>query len=147
VVTSHFAQAGFHNFRVVFANERVRVDYCVDRAPQLPKLQRGGIRVDTLLDILANKVVALLDFPEPKHAVDLYFGIRSGAHTFDDILTHAKRKRDIDAYHLARGLHAASAGAPVGLEMVVPVEAADFARCLGELRDRVLGGLRPAEPK
>ena len=77
-IASHFAQGGFHNFRLVYLGERLRVDFCHDAAPQLPKEDRGGIRVDGLLDILANKVVALLDFPEPKHFVDLYAGLRSG---------------------------------------------------------------------
>ena len=60
--------------------------------------------MDGLLDILANKIVALLDFPQPKHFVDLYAGLRSGRVDVEAVMAHARRKRPIDPYHLARAL-------------------------------------------
>ena len=119
------------------------VDYCADSAPQLPKEDHDGIRVDGLVDILANKVVALLDFPEPKHFVDLYAGLRSGAVDATAVLDHAARKRTIDAYHLARALHQGKHVRLAELDLSRPIDQADVAALFEELRNRVLDRLRP----
>jgi len=142
-IASHFAQGGFHNFRLVYLGERLRVDFCHDAAPQLPKEDRGGIRVDGLLDILANKVVALLDFPEPKHFVDLYAGLRSGRVEADGVMQHAARKRTIDPYHLARALHQGKHVRLAGLDLCHPIDPGDLSAFFEELRNGVLDRLRP----
>jgi predicted nucleotidyltransferase component of viral defense system len=142
-ITSHFAQARCHNFRLAFHGERLRVDLCVDDLPQLPKEQRGEVRVDNLLDILANKVLAIIDFPEPKHLVDLFVGIRDGGVTATDVLAHAEHKRPIDAYHLARALHHGVHTSLSGLDMRTRIETAEMAAFFAQLRDHVLRPLRP----
>lgn len=65
----------FHRFRLVRGEERELVDVVVDRAPQLDpqKATFDGIRVDTLREIIANKLTTLLSRTEVKDVVDLYF--------------------------------------------------------------------------
>mgnify|MGYP000890692147 CR=1 FL=1 len=70
----------FHRFRLTRGEEREIVDVVVDRAPQLDteKADFGGIRVDTLREITANKLTTLLSRAELKDVVDLYFLEQSG---------------------------------------------------------------------
>lgn len=70
----------FHRFRLVRGEERELVDVVVDRAPQLDqqKASFDGIRVDTLREIIANKLTTLLSRSEVKDVVDLYFLEQAG---------------------------------------------------------------------
>lgn len=65
----------FHRFRLARSGEREIVDVVVDRAPQLDveKASFDGIRVDTLREIIANKLTTLVSRTELKDVVDLYF--------------------------------------------------------------------------
>jgi hypothetical protein len=142
LVTSHFAQGkGFHNFRLVVEGERLRVDLCHDPAPQRPKALVGTVRVDGLLDILANKVVALIDFPDPKHAVDLFFGVTRGGLAFSSVLAHAEAKRSVERFRLARALHDAANAPTAGLRLLLPFDPAAYRSFLTSLRDDLLRGL------
>ena len=66
----------------------------MDRAPQLDALKAcvDGIRVDTLREILANKLTTLVSRSELKDLVDLYFLEKSGRHPLAAI--HDARARD-----------------------------------------------------
>lgn len=70
----------FHRFRLVRGDERELVDVVVDRAPQLDaeKADFDGIRVDTIREIIANKLTTLLSRTEVKDVVDLYFLEQAG---------------------------------------------------------------------
>jgi len=70
----------FHRFRLTRGDERELVDVVVDRAPQLDaqKAVFDGIRVDTLREIIANKLTTLLSRTELKDVVDLYFLEQAG---------------------------------------------------------------------
>lgn len=70
----------FHRFRLTRGEEREIIDVVVDRAPQLDPSKPciGGIRVDTLREILANKLTTLLSRSELKDVVDLYFLEQAG---------------------------------------------------------------------
>jgi hypothetical protein len=70
----------FHRFRLVRGVEREIIDVVVDRAPQLDprKAEFGSIRVDTLREIIANKLTTLLSRTELKDVVDLYFLEQAG---------------------------------------------------------------------
>lgn len=70
----------FHRFRLTRGEEREIVDVVVDRAPQLDaqKAEFDGIRVDTLREIIANKLTTLLSRTEFKDVVDLYFLEQAG---------------------------------------------------------------------
>lgn len=70
----------FHRFRLTRGEERELVDVVIDRVPQLDveKADFGGIRVDTLREITANKLATLLSRAELKDVVDLYFLEQAG---------------------------------------------------------------------
>jgi len=70
----------FHRFRLIRGEEREIVDVVVDRAPQLDaeKANFDGIRVDTIREIIANKLATLLSRTELKDVVDLYFLEQAG---------------------------------------------------------------------
>jgi hypothetical protein len=70
----------FHRFRLTLNGEKEIIDVVVDRAPQLDteKTMFDTIRVDTLREILANKLTTLISRTELKDLVDLYFLERTG---------------------------------------------------------------------
>lgn len=70
----------FHRFRLTRGEEREVIDVVVDRAPQLDaeKMDFEGIRVDTVREIIANKLTTLLSRTELKDVVDLYFLEKAG---------------------------------------------------------------------
>ncbi|MEN9575582.1 MAG: hypothetical protein RL514_3437 [Verrucomicrobiota bacterium] len=70
----------FHRFRLTRGEEREIIDAVVDRAPQLDreKAEFEGIRVDTVREIIANKLTTLLSRTELKDVVDLYFLEQAG---------------------------------------------------------------------
>lgn len=50
-----------------------------------PRVRQGGTAVDSLEDLAANKMMALMDRIEPKDFVDIYFLLREGGMTLDRI--------------------------------------------------------------
>lgn len=70
----------FHRYRLIRGEEREIIDVVVDRAPQLDPVKASfdGIRVDTIREILANKLTTLLSRTELKDVVDLYFLEQAG---------------------------------------------------------------------
>lgn len=70
----------FHRFRLTRDEQREIVDVVVDRAPQLDveKAIFDGIQVDTIREIIANKLTTLLSRSELKDLVDLYFLEQAG---------------------------------------------------------------------
>ncbi len=83
----------FHRFRLMRGEERELVDVVVDRAPQLDKEKASfdGIRVDTLREIIANKLTTLLSRSEVKDVVDLYF-LEQAGHDILAAIPDAKAK-------------------------------------------------------
>lgn len=83
----------FHRFRITRGKERELVDIVIDRAPQLDSKKEvfDGIRVDTLREILANKLTTLISRTELKDLVDLYFLGRMG-HDLMAAVTDARKK-------------------------------------------------------
>jgi len=70
----------FHRFKLTRGDDREIIDVVVDRVPQVDALKASvdGIRVDTLREILANKLSTLVSRSELKDLVDLYFLEMSG---------------------------------------------------------------------
>jgi len=70
----------FHRFRLTRGEEREVIDVVVDRSPQLDAVKReiAGIRVDTVREMIANKLTTLLSRTELKDVVDLYFLEQAG---------------------------------------------------------------------
>src|SRR5205823_3388654 len=95
----HFAQGRFHNFRLAYLGERLRVDVGADAAPQLPKDDRDGIRVDGLLDIRQQGRRAYSTSPSRSISLTSTAGLRSGRVDVEAVMADARRKRPIDPYH------------------------------------------------
>ncbi len=83
----------FRRFVAERGEERTVVDLVLDRAPQLsPEKPRfGQVRVDSLEEIAANKVCALLSRNEPKDLVDLDRLLRAGL-PLEEVLKDAELK-------------------------------------------------------
>jgi len=70
----------FHRFRLTRGEERELIDVVVDRTPQLDGIKEDfeGIRVDTIREMIANKLTTLISRSELKDVVDLYFLKQAG---------------------------------------------------------------------
>lgn len=76
----------FHRFELTRGCERELLDFVVERLPQVDPQKEviAGIRVDTLREIVANKLCTLLSRCEVKDVIDLYFLQQRGT----DLLAH-----------------------------------------------------------
>lgn len=85
--------ADFRRYLVARGAEQTLVDLVVDRAPQLAveKVRFGDVRVDSLREIAANKVGALLDRVEGRDLYDLQMMLGAGL-SLDAILRDALQK-------------------------------------------------------
>ncbi len=83
----------FRRFSIARGAEQTLVDLVLDRAPQLPeeKPRFGLVRVDSLRDIAANKLCALLDRVEARDLVDLQRLLGLGL-SLDAVLRDAQSK-------------------------------------------------------
>jgi len=70
----------FHRFVLTRDSDKEIIDVVIDRAPQLEseKMSIGTIQVDTIREIVANKLSALLGRAELKDLIDLYYLEKSG---------------------------------------------------------------------
>jgi predicted nucleotidyltransferase component of viral defense system len=77
----------FHRYRVSRKGESVIVDLVREVVPQISKEKRNfdGIVVDTLDDIVANKICTVISRAEIKDYIDLYFLDRAGYRLEDHI--------------------------------------------------------------
>lgn len=75
------------------AGQTLRVDLVYDTAERIgpPPVESGGLRLDSLREILINKICAILGRSEPRDLVDLFFLDRAGFRVVQ-ALTDARRK-------------------------------------------------------
>jgi hypothetical protein len=80
------ATPDFHRFELTREGEREILDFVAEHVPQLDsgKVTFGPIRVDTLREIIANKLCTLVGRAEQKDLIDLYF-LEQRGHT---VLAH-----------------------------------------------------------
>jgi hypothetical protein len=85
--------------------EPLKIDLVHDVGPQFGEhVQANGIIVDSIENIGANKLTAILGRTEPKDFVDLYF-ILSAGYDFDDLLHKAQQKDlGLSPFYLAGSL-------------------------------------------
>lgn len=82
----------FKRYLVRAGPEAVIVDLVRDRVPQLhPKVERDGVLTDSVEEIVANKICALVARSEIRDLVDLYFLERAG-YPVERFITDAARK-------------------------------------------------------
>jgi hypothetical protein len=83
----------FRRFSVERAGELTLVDLVIDRAPQLiaSKPSVGRIRIDSLREIAANKLCAIISRNAPRDLVDLKLLLDQGLR-LEDVLADAQQK-------------------------------------------------------
>jgi hypothetical protein len=84
------------HYREVFlepeTGDPLKIDLVRDFGPQYGEhIKLGSVVVDSIENIGANKLTAILGRTEPKDFVDLYFILRAG-YSFDDLLAKAQTK-------------------------------------------------------
>lgn len=86
--TEHYREIFF----VPDAEEPLKIDLVRDFGPQYgERLHFGQVIVDSIENIGANKLTAILSRTEPKDFVDLYFILKAG-YDFDDLFVKAHAK-------------------------------------------------------
>jgi predicted nucleotidyltransferase component of viral defense system len=97
-----------------------------------------GVRIDSLRDILANKLVALTERREPKDLVDVYCGARAPqAPEIDALVDDAERKFGVRGVRdMLRARFLGELPRLTSLEMRTSVEPGDVGRFFGETARR-----------
>jgi hypothetical protein len=116
-----------------------------------PRCESGseidGVRVDSLRDILANKLLALTERNEPKDFVDLYCGLRTaGAPAIDGLVDDAERKFGVRGVrHMLRARFLGGAPPIGGLEMRTALDPDEVGRFFAETARRWVRESLPEE--
>lgn len=127
------------------AGDLLQVDVVRDFGPQYGQRRKvGDIVVDSMENIGANKLTAILSRTEPKDFVDLYFILQAG-YDFDDLLAKAQEK-DLGLQPLfmagallqVRHLHHLPATTP-------PLTVPELRAFIIALADQMLDRLRPSD--
>ncbi len=86
------------DFVRVTAGARLQLDLVNDRVPRYGRteLDSHGYRIDNLLNILANKITAIIGRDEPKDVFDIYVGARYMPFCWPTILQAADDKAEVD---------------------------------------------------
>lgn len=145
-VVAGSAGPGFRRFVVSDANETVPVDLVLDTAERIspPTVTPDGLVVDSLDDITANKLGAILGRAEVRDYVDLFFLARSGRDPLAFVAAARRKDGGIDAAALAFVLSDVKVRAdPEGLEN--PVSAGELQAFIDDLRRRLAREAFPRE--
>lgn len=134
----------FHRF--LFRDEEgqtLQVDLVRDFGPQFGQRQQfQGILVDSLENIAANKLTAILGRSEPKDFVDLYFILKAGLN-FDAIMEMARQKdAGLAPFYLAGALLQVR-HISMFPETQPPVEREDLVRFFLEIADHLIDQSKP----
>ena len=144
-VASGAAGPGFRRFVVSDADETVPVDLVLDTAERIapPTITPQGLLVDSLDDLVANKLGAILGRAEVRDYVDLYFLAKAGKDPLASVPAARRKDGGLDPAVLAFVLSDVKVrSAPEGLEK--PVSAAELQAFIDDLRQRLA---REAFPK
>lgn len=92
-------------FHLKFPAEELKIEFTQYPFPQLQKPKKqNGLKVDSLIDISANKLFALLERFEPKDYIDLYFITKKYSIEKIHKATEKKFNLKIDLIHLGSTL-------------------------------------------
>jgi hypothetical protein len=128
------------------SGDPLQVDLVRDFGPQFGQHSTiGDIVVDSVENIGANKLTAILGRTEAKDFVDLYFVLQAG-YAFEDLLAKAREKDlGLQPFYMAgtllqvRHLHTLPTTTP-------PLVLADLQAFIVSLADQLLDQLRPPNP-
>ncbi len=145
VVTPGAAGPGFRRFVLSDGKEAVPVDLVLDTAAEVaaPTITPEGLVIDSLDDITANKLGAILGRAEVRDYVDLYFLAKAGKDPLAFVAAARRKDAGLDPAVLAFVLSEVRVrSAPEGLEK--PVSATELQAFIDDLRQRLA---REAFPK
>jgi Nucleotidyl transferase AbiEii toxin, Type IV TA system len=136
----------FARLEIASGAETLRIDVASDASPRLVLTDTlvGPIRVESLRDQRANKLVTLLGRSELRDLVDLFFIERAGLPAregFDDAL---KKDGGMDPAWLAWAISQIELGPLRG--MIVPLDAEDLKRFRDELQGGALDQAGAGDP-
>ena len=136
----------FLRFQVASKTETTLIDVVHEPVPQIVPVDEkpivDGVRVDSLEDLIANKLGALSRL-EVKDLVDLYFLKQAGHDALAHIDDANKKDGGIDAATLAHILHQMPVD-PSRLTMIKAVSTSQLGEFRDELIDRLLAMARAA---
>lgn len=139
--TEHFRQ-----FLLESAHDQtLQIDLVRDFGPQYGQHTNvDGIIVDSLENIGANKLTAILGRTEPKDYVDLYFILQAGCN-FDDLLVKAQQKDlGLQPFYMAGALLEVRRLSRLPVT-TPPLALEDLQSFITALADRLLDRIRPSE--
>jgi predicted nucleotidyltransferase component of viral defense system len=141
-LSPHLHQAFFSR-----EDERVKMDVVLDAEPWFGTLRDfGGIRVDALENIAANKIVALFGRATPRDFVDLYFILNETDLSLDTLLDMAKSKdAGLHEFYLAGWLHQEAPKLQTLPSMLKPLDIQTLRQFGEELARTIMLRAKPVE--
>ena len=137
------ASPEFQRIQLQRAAEHELLDFVLERTPQLDvqKNSFDGIRVDTLQEMLVNKICTLLHRCEMKDLIDLYFLHRRGYRIPDYFEAATKKEGGLDPAMIAFLLSRVKIELPDYL--IEPVDLEDFTTFVRDLQKQILDSSFP----
>jgi hypothetical protein len=145
-LTPGHAGPGFRRFVVSDGAAEVPVDLVVDGAPAIgqPLVLANGLAIDSLEDIAANKLCAILGRAEVRDYVDLFFLARRGVDLVALVAAAQRKDGAADPATLAFVLSEVRVQRPpTGLS--TPVSVAELQAFIDDLRQRLARAAFPRE--
>jgi hypothetical protein len=132
------AGPGFRRFVVADGHETVPVDLVLDIADPIAPLTitPDGLAVDSLDDITANKLCAILGKNEPRDYVDLFFLAKAGKDPLAYLAAARTKDTSVDSAGLAFAMSEVKIRA-VGSDLAQPLAPRELQAFVDELRHRL----------
>jgi hypothetical protein len=126
----------------------LKVDLVYDPGPWFgAHMEREGIRVDSLENIAANKVTALMSRGEMRDFIDLYFILRETDLDFDHLLILARQKDPgLREFYLAGFIYQRLKRMRTLPPLLKPLDPEDFRRFYTDLAEALARRSRPNGP-
>jgi hypothetical protein len=129
------ASPEFHRFELTRGADREILDFVIERAPQVDrqKEQFGNVRVDTLREIMVNKVCTLVGRCEVKDLVDLYFLHKRGLEVANHFAAAQTKEGGLEPAMISFLLSQVKVDRPPDY-LLQPLDLADFNRFIRNLQ-------------
>jgi predicted nucleotidyltransferase component of viral defense system len=141
-LSPHLHQAFFSR-----GDEQVKIDIVLDVGPWFGTPRDfGGIRVDALENIAANKIVATFGRATPRDFADLYFILKETDLALDDLLDMAKQKdTGLHEFYLAGWIHQEAPKLRTLPSMIKPLDIETLRQFGEELARQIMLRAKPVE--
>lgn len=96
----------FRRFRIVVGADVLKVDFVADRTPRIGlPVTRGSWYLDTVRNILSNKISAVLSRDEARDVADIVYICNQRRFDWDTVLSEARQKQTFATEDLVYRLH------------------------------------------